>query len=244
MIYEISEGLGGKIIPGRLDAHSHYWTKGLRQGRLLDAFLDKGDTVAGGVLCARRKPGSRFPTPCGSRRRSSGASRCYQLASLKTEEARQVHACARRGPRRHGLRAAIRARRISTTIPRHGMIQFHPVIAAALPGPQFHQLAHHPRRLRAPGSASSGPPTASTRARSCCRRKHAIGPDDTLGSVYFDRLFPMGVAALQEAADLVVNRGAVEQGRKTNRSASYEGWCRDAEARDQLAQPSSIWSTT
>ena len=31
-----------------------------------------------------------------------------------------------------------------------------------------------------------------------------IGPDDTLGSVYFDRLFPMGVAAMLEAADLVV----------------------------------------
>src|ERR1700758_5166552 len=32
-----------------------------------------------------------------------------------------------------------------------------------------------------------------------------IGPDDTLGSVYFDRLFPLGVEALLEAADLVVS---------------------------------------
>ena len=36
-----------------------------------------------------------------------------------------------------------------------------------------------------------------------------IGPDDTLGEVYFNRLFPMGVAALLESADLVTSgRGA------------------------------------
>jgi methionyl-tRNA formyltransferase len=40
----------------------------------------------------------------------------------------------------------------------------------------------------------------------------------------------MGIAALQEAADLVVNHAA--EGRVQDESqASYEGWCRDAEAR-------------
>jgi methionyl-tRNA formyltransferase len=61
------------------------------------------------------------------------------------------------------------------------------------------------------------------------QREVAIGPDDTLGSVYFDRLFPMGVAALVEAADLVVSRsvpGAVQD----EADASYEGWCRADEA--------------
>ena len=37
------------------------------------------------------------------------------------------------------------------------------------------------------------------------QREIDIGPDDTLGTVYFDRLFPMGVAALLEAADLAVS---------------------------------------
>jgi methionyl-tRNA formyltransferase len=62
------------------------------------------------------------------------------------------------------------------------------------------------------------------------QKETPIGPDDTLGSVYFDRLFPMGIAALQEAADLVRAHGAV--GRVQDESqASYEGWCRDPEAR-------------
>jgi methionyl-tRNA formyltransferase len=61
------------------------------------------------------------------------------------------------------------------------------------------------------------------------QKETPIGPDDTLGSVYFDRLFPMGIAALQEAADMVVNRGAAGSVQDESR-ASYEGWCRDAEA--------------
>jgi methionyl-tRNA formyltransferase len=48
--------------------------------------------------------------------------------------------------------------------------------------------------------------------------------------VYFDRLFPMGIAALQEAAELVVSRGAVGSVQDESQ-ASYEGWCRDDEAR-------------
>jgi methionyl-tRNA formyltransferase len=57
-----------------------------------------------------------------------------------------------------------------------------------------------------------------------------IGPDETVGGIYFDRLFPMGVAALLEAADLAVGGGA--QGIVQDESlASYEGWCRAGEAR-------------
>jgi len=56
-----------------------------------------------------------------------------------------------------------------------------------------------------------------------------IGPDDTLGTVYFDRLFPMGVAALLEAADLVAS-GQSRERPQDETQATYEGWCRDPEA--------------
>jgi methionyl-tRNA formyltransferase len=56
-----------------------------------------------------------------------------------------------------------------------------------------------------------------------------IGPDDTLGTVYFDRLFPMGVAALLEAADLVASGQSTERPQDETH-ATYEGWCRDPEA--------------
>src|SRR5262249_21737617 len=62
------------------------------------------------------------------------------------------------------------------------------------------------------------------------QRETAIGPDDTVGSVYFERLFPLGVEALLAAADLVLSgRGACRV--QDEAVASYEGWCRAAEAR-------------
>ena len=66
-----------------------------------------------------------------------------------------------------------------------------------------------------------------------------IGPDDTLGSVYFDRLFPMGVAAMLEAADLVLagRHGEVVQDESR---ATYEGWCRDPEARIDWNAPAAL----
>ncbi len=35
------------------------------------------------------------------------------------------------------------------------------------------------------------------------QKEVAIGPDDTLGSIYFDSLYPMGVEAMVEAIDMV-----------------------------------------
>ena len=62
------------------------------------------------------------------------------------------------------------------------------------------------------------------------QKETEIGPDDTLGTVYFDRLFPMGVKAMLEAADLVVSNKHKEVVQDESR-ATYEGWCRKAEAR-------------
>jgi methionyl-tRNA formyltransferase len=62
------------------------------------------------------------------------------------------------------------------------------------------------------------------------QKETEISPEDTLGTVYFDRLFPMGVQAMLEAADLVISRKHVETAQDESR-ASYEGWCRKAEAR-------------
>jgi methionyl-tRNA formyltransferase len=62
------------------------------------------------------------------------------------------------------------------------------------------------------------------------QKETPIGPDETVGQVYFGRLFPMGVAALTEAADLVAS-GREQLIAQDESCASYEGWCRDAEAR-------------
>ncbi len=55
-------------------------------------------------------------------------------------------------------------------------------------------------------------------------------PGDTVGSVYFNHLFPLGVQAMLEAADLVV-AGRHTEIPQDEAQASYEGWCKDPEAR-------------
>jgi len=62
------------------------------------------------------------------------------------------------------------------------------------------------------------------------QKKTPIGENDTLGTVYFDRLFPMGVQAMLEAADLVV-AGKHKEAAQDESRATYEGWFREAEAR-------------
>jgi methionyl-tRNA formyltransferase len=68
------------------------------------------------------------------------------------------------------------------------------------------------------------------------QKKTPIGPDDTLGSVYFDRLFPMGVQAMLEAADLVF-AGKHTETTQDESQASYEGWCKSPEARIDWVRP-------
>ncbi|MCY3637826.1 MAG: methionyl-tRNA formyltransferase [Chloroflexi bacterium] len=57
------------------------------------------------------------------------------------------------------------------------------------------------------------------------QKETEIGPDDTLGSVYFGRLFPMGVDAMVEAVDMV-KAGTAPRIEQNHDDATYEGWCR------------------
>ena len=64
----------------------------------------------------------------------------------------------------------------------------------------------------------------------------AIDPDDTLGSIYFDRLFPMGVEAMLEAVDLVRD-GKAPRLVQDEAQATYESWCTAEEAGIDWSRP-------
>lgn len=63
-----------------------------------------------------------------------------------------------------------------------------------------------------------------------------IDPDDTVGSLYFQRLFPMGVDAVSEAVTMVAagNAPCVEQ---DHALATYEPPCRDEHAQIRWHEP-------
>jgi methionyl-tRNA formyltransferase len=191
----------------------------------LEAFLQRGDAVVG-VFCALEKPGA-VPDPL---RLAAEVRRIpvYRLESLKTEEARQalssLHADL-------GIMAYVLqfVPQEFADIPRHGTIQFHPSLLPRYRGPSSINWPIIRGDTRT-GLTIFRPTDGLDEGPVILQKEIAIGPDDTLGSVYFDGLFPLGIAALQEAADMVVSRGAVATPQDESQ-ASYEGWCRDGEAR-------------
>jgi len=192
---------------------------------VLEAFLARRDTVAG-VFCAPEKPGTAAdPLRLAAEQLHIPV---YQFGSLKTEEARQA---LRTLDTDLGVMAYVLqfAPQDFATIPRHGMIQYHPSLLPRYRGPSSINWPIIRGDTRT-GLTIFRPTDGLDEGPILLQKETPIGPDDTLGSVYFDRLFPMGISALQEAADLVVNHGAVGTV-QDEAQASYEGWCRDAEAR-------------
>jgi methionyl-tRNA formyltransferase len=191
---------------------------------VLDAFLERGDTVAG-VFCAPEKPGSA-PDPLRQGAEERGI-RLFQLPSLKSGEASEALAAldVDLGVMAYVLQFAPQE---FTRVPRHGMIQYHPSLLPKYRGPSS---INWPiiRGDTQTGLTIFRPSDGLDEGPVILQKETPIGPDDTLGSVYFERLFPMGIEALKEAADLVVaGRGSSTV--QDESQASYEGWCRDAEA--------------
>ena len=113
-------------------------------------------------------------------------------------------------------------------IPRHGMIQYHPSLLPRYRGPSSINWPIIRGDTRT-GLTIFRPTDGLDEGPIVLQKEVSIEPDDTLGSVYFDRLFPMGVAALVEAADLVMSPGSPSVPQDES-DASYEGWCRADEA--------------
>jgi len=187
---------------------------------VLEAFLNRNDDVAA-VFCAPEKEGARpDPLKIAAQERQL---KLFQFPSLKSPEAlaamRDLNADI-------GIMAYVLqfAPQDFVNIPKHGTIQYHPSLLPAFRGPSS---INWPVIL---GEQKTGltifrPNDGLDEGPVVLQKETAIGPDDTLGSIYFDRLFPLGVAAMLEAADLVV-RGEHREVVQDEGHARYEGWCR------------------
>jgi methionyl-tRNA formyltransferase len=192
---------------------------------VLDAFLARRDTVAG-IFCVPEKSGAP-PDPLRVAAEQQHIP-LYQFGSLKTEEARQALRAldADLGVMAYVLQFAPQD---FVTIPRHGTIQYHPSLLPRYRGPSSINWPIIRGDTRT-GLTIFRPTDGLDEGPIILQKETPIGADETLGNVYFERLFPMGIAALREAADMVVKSGA--EGKVQDESqATYEGWCREAEAR-------------
>ena len=67
------------------------------------------------------------------------------------------------------------------------------------------------------------------------QKRVEISPDDSVGSLYFNHLFPMGVEAIIESVDLVA-AGNAPKIVQDESFATYEGWCGVDDARIDWSQ--------
>ena len=70
------------------------------------------------------------------------------------------------------------------------------------------------------------------------QKEFGIDPDDTVGSLYFDKLFPAGVDAILESIDMVRN-GTAPSVTQDESLATYEGWCRADDVVIDWSRPAS-----
>ena len=192
---------------------------------VLDAFLARGDEVAG-VFCAPEKEGAK-PDPLRVAAQEKGL-KTFQLASLKGPDAVQAMKDLNVDI---GIMAFVLqfAPQDFVKIPKHGTIQYHPSLLPKYRGPSS---INWPiiRGETKTGLTIFRPNDGLDEGEVVLQKETPISENDTLGTVYFDRLFPMGVAAMVEAADLVV-AGKHKEVVQDEAQASYEGWCRAAESK-------------
>jgi methionyl-tRNA formyltransferase len=193
-------------------------------GAVLGAFAERGHEVAGAFV-PPTPPGAR-PDPLRAAADARGV-RVFDFPRYTAPDAQE----ALRGL---GVDVAIMAYVLAFVpqafcrIPKHGTIQFHPSLLPEHRGPSAINWAIIQGRSRT-GLTIFRPTDGLDEGPVILQKDVAIGPDDTVGSVYFDRIFPMGVEALVEAAELVVSGTATERVQdETN--ATYEGWVHEAES--------------
>ena len=120
-------------------------------------------------------------------------------------------------------------------IPTHGSIQYHPSLlplyrgASAINWPII-------KGEKETGLSIFWPDNGLDTGDILIQKKTPISDTDTLGTVYFDRLFPMGVEAMLEGVDLV-KAGKAPKIKQDESKATYEGMCKADNAKIDWGKP-------
>src|SRR5215510_12470044 len=126
-------------------------------------------------------------------------------------------------------------------LPTHGTIQYHPSLLPRHRGPSSINWPIIWGETRT-GLSIFWPDHGLDTGPILLQKDVEILETDTLGSLYFDRLYPMGVTALVEAVDLV-RAGTAPKIRQDESQATYEGWCKKEQVQIDWTKPlQEIWN--
>lgn len=120
-------------------------------------------------------------------------------------------------------------------IPRLGSIQYHPSLLPRHRGPSAINWAIM-HRDHTTGVTIFWPDDGLDTGPVLLAREVMIEPDDTVGSLYFDKLFPLGIAAMMEAVALV-EAGDAPRIVQDESQVTYESWCRRDDVELDWAKP-------
>lgn len=188
--------------------------------RVLEALLERGEDVIA-VYCAPDKAGQR-PDPLKEAAQQHELP-IYQPTSFRQSAVREQFA---------SLAADLCVMAYVTLLvpeevldaPTHGTIQYHPSLLPRHRGPSA---------INWPiiwGETTTGltifwPDHGLDTGPILLQKEVEIGATDTVGSLYFDKLFPLGVEALLEAVDMV-RSGTAPTILQDESQATYESWCK------------------
>ena len=187
---------------------------------VLSALLERGEDVVG-VYCAPDKPG-RDTDPLKQAALEAGID-VHQPASFRDPGAAQELG---------SLGADLMVMAYVTlfvpedvlALPTHGAIQYHPSLLPRHRGPSAINWSII-QGDETTGLAIFWPDEGLDTGPVLLLREVPIREDDTVGSLYFERLFPLGVEALLDSVDLV-REGRAPRVPQDEELATYEGWCR------------------
>jgi len=120
-------------------------------------------------------------------------------------------------------------------VPKHGSIQYHPSLLPKHRGPSSINWPIIQGSERT-GLSIFWPDDGLDTGPILLQKEVDIGPEDTLGSIYFDKLFPMGVDAMMEAVDLVRD-GIAPKLIQDESQSTYESWCKKEDVEIDWSSP-------
>jgi methionyl-tRNA formyltransferase len=200
---------------------------------VLESILDKGVDEVVAVYCAPDKEG-RPLDPIKEFAQEKGLP-IYQPASYKNPEVWEQMAS-------HESDLCVMAYVLlfvpeqALNVPKFGSIQYHPSLLPWHKGPSSINWPIIMGRKKT-GLSIFWPDNGLDTGPILMQKEVEIEADDTLGSVYFNKLYPLGVEAMMESIELVRDGNAPREVQDAD-DGSYEGWCRKEDVQIDWSKPS------
>ena len=197
----------------------------------MNALAERGETLVG-VFCPPDREG-RPPDPLKQAADNHGIP-AFQFRRMRNQEAIDAFA---------GLNVDLCVMAFVTDIvpdeilfnPAKGTIQYHPSLLPKHRGPSSINWPIIQGETRT-GLTIFWPDKGLDTGPVLLQKEVDISPDDTVGSLYFDKLFPLGVEAMVESVDMVAAGNAPSLVQDESQ-ATYEGWCRKEDVAIDWSSP-------